>query len=340
MSTTEQRASDLELRPLSPKATPEVFRAAQRLVSIKTALDDLCRSHRSVWIVEQLCSQTLNSAHSALDGQAFLWAVVPFIQDAEPEVPALVPLETMIGESWRWHECTGTSTTAEELQAYLTNPDRAFRTNRDASLSTCVAPLGLTVAFEGKNRVRFLRDRGVKYIPSAVAVAGYPTPDRLKIFHVYVGSERKSWCVLDDRWLEPLVLPALTHVILDAYGVESFYSWLGQWPKIEMVEAAAKAKTRERSIEPIDLQRLRQRELEHLGTEDWVISSFLDLNLYRIRWKPLLWGAFLIAGTTLAARLYSEGLAERSSWGLVGLATGVAVAWCCPVIRARRKHVS
>ncbi|MCC8799089.1 hypothetical protein [Xanthomonas euvesicatoria] len=310
------------------------------MVGVKRLLDDLCRSRRSSWIIEQICPDLLNAAHSALDGDGFLAAVVPFVGDEGAETPALVPVDSMIGESWKWRECTSSWRSADELESYLTAPERAFRSDPDASLSTYLDRLGLAVAFEGKNRVRFLHDRGVEYMPSAVALASYPAPERLKIFHVRTPRGNTAWCVLDDRWLEPLMLPAVSHAILDPYGVKTSYRWPSSWPAIAAVEEALERNTGVRPHDPVDLEQLRdwQTEMEKQG--EWITSSVLALSIHRLRWRPVLIGFI----STLVAALISDRMpgpyAAQVSWALSGAAMGFAVAWCAPLLRARRKHVT
>ncbi|MEQ7884117.1 hypothetical protein ABQY09_02690 [Xanthomonas hortorum pv. hederae] len=316
------------------------MRGARHVVDVKRLLDDLCGPSRSSWIVEQLCPGLFNAAQSALDGDAFLAAVVPFVEEEAAEVPALVPVSAMIGESWKWHECTSSWRSADELEVYLTAPERAFRSDPDASLSTYVEALGLAVAFEGKNRVRFLRDRGVEHVPSAVAIAGYPAAERLKIVHVQTGRGKRAWCVLDDRWLEPLILPAVSHAILDPYGVRTLHRWPSDWPKAGAVEKALERAAGGRPHQPVDLRQLLDRQAELESQDEWIHTSAIGLDVYRLRWRPVLMGVTGVLLATFASAVLPAPYAGPLSWGLSGAAVGFAVAWCAPLLRARRRHVA
>lgn len=332
--------SDVQLELVARPSSEQVLRGAEFVVTVKQTLDDLCGPGRSSWIVEQLCPHLFNAAQSALDGHAFLTAVIPFVGDEAPESPALVPVKLMIGESWKWHECTSTWRSADELGAYLTAPERAFRKDPDASLSTYVESLGLAVAFEGKNRVRFLRDRGVELVPSAVAVAAYPAAERLKILHVQTALGKRSWCVLDDRWLEPLTLPAVSHAILDPYGVKTLHHWPSGWPATEAVEDALKHAASARPHEPVDLHKLRDRQAELAGREEWIHTSAIGLNVHVLRWRPVLLGVLGVLGASFVAPNLPAQYAGQLSWGLSGASVGFAIALCVPLLRARRKHVA
>lgn len=332
--------TELQLETVSSPASDRVVRGAQHVVEVKRLLDDLCGPSRSTWIVEQLGPHLFNTAQSALKGDAFLAAVVPFVGEKAAEVPALVPVRAMIGESWKWHEGTSSWRSADELEMYLTAPERAFRSDPDASLSTYVEALGLAVAFEGKNRVRFLRDRAVEHMPSAVAIAAYPAADRLKVLHVQTSRGKRSWCVLDDRWLEPLILPAVSHAILDPYGVTTLHRWPSVWPATEAVEEALEQAAGARPHQPVDLHRLQDRQTEMESQDEWVHTSAIRLDVYRLRWRPVLIGVACVLVAALVSAKLPAPYAGPLSWGLFGSAVGFAVAWCAPLLRARRRHVT
>jgi len=324
-------------------ANDRLVRAARDVVRIKETLDDLCHSYYGSWIVQRLCPQLPNAAGSATVGSAFLAAVLPFVGDKAPEVPGLIDVSVVIGESWSWRaHSPGSQMGEEELQAFLTAPERAYRANKQASLTTYVAPLGLAVAYEGKNRVRFLRNRGVKQMPSAVAIADYPTSDRLRIYHVQTVQGKHAWCVLDDRWLEPLPLPEVTHRMLDPYGVDTG-RWPRDWPSVEQVLDAIAEAAKTAFHEPVDLQRLREwkakaEDLE-ARSESWSNASIMALDVYRPRWRLVLGGLVGLLAASFVTQHLLAGWRDAASWGLTGLAVGLNVAWCAPLIQARRKHI-
>jgi len=333
-------ANSLQLEPVPQPASDRVLHGARRVVEVKRQLDDLCGTSRTSWIVEQLCPQLFNAAQSALDGDAFVAAVIPFIGPEAAEVPAFVPVASMIGESWKWHECTTSWRNAEELEAYLTAPERAYRTDPDASLSTYIVPLGLAVAFEGKNRVRFLRDRGVEHIPSVVALADYPAADRLEIFKVAGDQGQCTWCVLDGRWLKQLQLPAVSHMVLGPYGVPTRHCWPREWPAIGLVHEAVAEASSSYLGDPVDLHKLRVRHQAASDMHEWVNASVSGLSgVYKMRWGLVLPGFALILAASFVTERLPGTWAIGSKWGLCGLVTGLLLAWGAPLIRARRKHL-
>lgn len=331
--------ADLQKIPLT--ATAPVVEAARRLVRIKEALDDLCASQNTTWAVNQLCPGLFNAAMSATDGNSFVSAIVPFVGAAGPETPGLLDLGILIGESWRWKECFTSSPTAGELETYLTETERACRGNQDASLTTLIEPLGLAVAHEGKNRVRFLRDRGVEYIPSAVAYADYPAPERLRIFHLRQQAEDAVWCVLDRRWLRPLALPQLTHLILDPYGVSTSRTWPADLPSLDLVRDAVARSGRGpgRSCEPIDLNAIADRQRLDLEREEWIPTSLLSLEVYRPRWQLVTAACAAMSGGFIGVRYLPDPISGPATWATAGMVLGAVLACCSPWVRARRKHL-
>jgi len=122
-------------------------------------------------------------------------------------------VDAVIGESWRWRECTPGGRSEEELEQHLLHPQRAFKDEQESSRITLIPELGIGFASEGKNRILFLRDRGVDLMPSSVAIAPYPAADRLLMIYLQSEGWTGAVCVLDGRWVRPLALPELSRLV-------------------------------------------------------------------------------------------------------------------------------
>jgi hypothetical protein len=158
-----------------------------------------------------------------------------------------VPTAQTIGASWRWHTEFVQEHKREDLLAFLQSPERAMPRARERAEYFWIKPLGLFLAHEGKNRVGFLRDMNVDWIPARVFPCGYVAPERLTLYELGPRERTSWWAVLDGTWLEPVVHPNWALPILRAYGVRETSDWPTTFPSIELTTAAL----RERVPDPV-----------------------------------------------------------------------------------------
>ncbi|MBD3697600.1 hypothetical protein IE981_14685 [Klebsiella pneumoniae] len=109
---------------------------------------------------------------------------MPFLDLAHSLHPrrARVPLDRLLGESWRWRQPSSSSRSVTALADYLLDDDRSLPGDRDQAIVFEIAPLGLWFAHEGKNRVHFLRSGGATEMPAMVTTVDYPAAERLALY--------------------------------------------------------------------------------------------------------------------------------------------------------------
>lgn len=308
----ENTALPAALEVIKLECSPAVRAAAGQLVASKYTLDSLCRSESGRWLVNRTCPQLLNLAQSALVPSGFFHAVLPFAGPAGDEQPALVPVDAVIGESWRWRQCTPGGRSEEELEQLLLNPRKAFKDEEEASRITLIPELGVGFANEGKNRILFLRDRGVDLMPSSVAIACYPAADRLLMIYLHSEGWTGAVCVLDGRWVRRLILPELSRLVLSAYGVPIASHWPGDWPSAEKIAHAIKEAERGTGVQlrPIDLHELESPANETLAHPVPAATSLFAACAHLLLWRKLLgaacMSAFVAAGALLLPAPWSE----------------------------------
>lgn len=331
----EKAAFAAELEVLELCCEPTVRAAARQLVASKYTLDSLCWSESGRWIVKGTCHQLLNMAQSAVVPQGFVNAVLPFAGPAGEERPALVPVDAVIGESWRWRECAPDGRSEEELEQFLLHPRRAFKGEEEASRITLIPELGVGYASEGKNRILFLRGRAVDLMPSSVAIATYPAADRLlMIYHQCEGLSR-AFCVLDGRWVRPLPLPELSRLMLSAYGVTITSRWPGDWPSAELVVGTIKEAERGAGVllQPIDLLEIESPDVEEPHHSEPVSTSLLAACAHRLLWGRLLGVAFVASLAAACACLLPATWSLTVLSGITGLYLGAAAVLLGPLVK-------
>lgn len=316
---------------------PELKSVVRQVVSCKDTLDDLCRTESGRWLVRRTCPQLLNLAQSALPPQGFVHAVFPFIEFSSEERPGLIDLQILIGEPWKWRTCRATGRTADELEAYLLDPLRARMNDEQASRTTLIAELGIAFASEGKNRVRFLRDRGVRAMPSSIALASYPAAHRLRVIRLAADGRNSTFCVLDDRWVRPLLLPELTQMVLSVYGVATERSWPAGWPGIEAVMASIEERTRDGALllQPVDLHRLPIPATAGAPPAESSPTSLMATHSHRLRWNRILYAAAAVVSVAGCAPLLPEPWNRNLLWAAAGLLIGGGALLFAPLIKTQ-----
>ncbi|MEW6343046.1 MAG: hypothetical protein AB1704_20485 [Pseudomonadota bacterium] len=214
------------------------------LVDAKYLVDAL--AHKRVG--RRLTGAFHDGSRGPKEGSEIFCAILPFadIERDGEEFSALVPTAQTIGASWKWQTDSVKEHDREDLLALLQSPERAMPRAWERAEYFWIKPLGLFLAHEGKNRVGFLRDMNVDWIPARVFPCNYVAPELLTLYKVGLRERTCWWAVLDGTWLEPLAHPGWALPVLRAYGVHETSDWPAAFPSIELTTAAL----RERRPDP------------------------------------------------------------------------------------------
>lgn len=320
-------------RVLDGAKSPALREAVARLVERKYQLDEWATCPSMFWA---LPSRFLSFRSGEIDSFAFFHAVMPFgyLDIEEAEFAAYVPTEFVLGRSSRWNPSSVPHNQREELVAHLTHADRASMDRGDTAEYVWIRPLGLWIAYEGKNRVRFLSEMGVSHIPSCISVRDYPAPERIARYAVSVGEREEMWAVLDSRFVQRQHAYALAEEILDAYGVPQPAKWPSSFPAVEKLlkvferEQQGKLKKAMR----VDMNPLMERaELDR---------SVLNCSFGELKDVALNPGPWVVMGVACTASLLIFGwathpLAKVACAIVFGACVGMTSLLALPVFRAR-----
>lgn len=135
-------ASKTGIKAAAISAERRLWGVVRNIVSVKDALDAALKSPASSVLVPP---ELLNAANSAIDVSAFTGAVVPFLDLTHSlhSRRARIPLDRLLGESWRWLEPSSSSRSVTALSDYLLEDDRSLPGDRDQAIVSEIAPLGL-----------------------------------------------------------------------------------------------------------------------------------------------------------------------------------------------------
>lgn len=335
-------ASETRIEAAATSAERMLWSAVRNIVAAKDALDAALKSPASsVFVPPEL----RNAASSVIDVSAFTRAVVPFLDLTHSlhSQRARVPLDRLLGESWRWQQPASSSRSVTALADYLLEDDRSLPGDRDQAIVFEIAPLGLWFAHEGKNRVHFLRSGGATEMPAMVTTVDYPAAERLALYRLLISGREELWCVLDGRRARRLLLPQLTHALLMAYGVAPASVWPQDLPSpLAVAEVLQERMPRLEIGEDVDLEQLRDRILKNTSEE-----VFTELNLFeilaagplRVRWRWIASAcAICLGGLALSLILPQpwDGQARLLISGGIG---GFVACLLFPWLRVRRKHL-
>lgn len=268
------------------------------------------------WVPERLRGE----GSRAISGDAFARAVVPFLRHAAPgqEHRGAVPVNTLLGCSWKKRTPPKTHAAAASLEAFFLNEDRSLRESEQSAQVDHYPALGLSIAHEGKNRVRFLRDRGVLAMPAAVRNMEYVSFDRITLHHAPCGGgDHELWAVLDGRYAQRMEYASLTMPLLRAAGLSAVTSWPEQLPAIARVRELHQSRGC-MSAEDVDLASLVAEMEREVAGRELVAASIIDLDDVRFDKRAvaiLLGGLALVAG---AAVLVDATWTPDALWGCVG----------------------
>lgn len=227
-----------EIPELHVMCSEEVRAAAAMLVNAKHELDRLSQSAAGALIVAQAYPH--DHPGQTISPFDFACSMFPFFKYCRPTVKAgkrykaLVPTRMVIGESWRWRP--------EHL--HDTDRAKAVKITHDAfsasspahAKAECpqyffIAPLGILVAHEAKNRVALFRELAIPHIPALVSDEYYPAADRIRLFSL----QNVDLAVLDGHIVERVQSLRLSANLLHAYGIAIESKWPGEFPELARV---------------------------------------------------------------------------------------------------------
>lgn len=274
-----------------PDVTPALRAAAERLVAIKVKADALLGSSYAGLLAPELAQISLKT----LDPFGFANLCFPFFENKGARTfPALVPASLVVGDSWQWTENFITRRTPEELANHLLDTRRAIEGDDDCADYFLLAPMGLFIAHEGKNRVRFLRERGASHIPASITTIGYPAAASIQRFRVEISGRIEVWAVLEDCWVQRMPLHAVADEILSAYGIAGPLAWPSRYPTPETVSEHFHSTELTKRVNLVELMGARQK------ADECITASIFDFQVEKWRSKPIfLHSLVLIASAVL-----------------------------------------
>ena len=223
MNESQVSAQITDLRPLEQSISSEQLTAVNRLVQAKYYLDSMVDDGYGNYVTEDLGGGTSGS----LFPSDFVQRVFPFIDGFEPcgsEFSALVPTSQTLGFGCKWRNTKGGE--REARRQFVTDPKRAsLASDIHRAEYMWLKPLGLIMPHEGKNRVDFLREEGVEFIPARVMPYDYPVASRIQIYKINVKGINQCWAILDGEVLQDVEHPLWALPVLTAYNVETFEQW-------------------------------------------------------------------------------------------------------------------
>lgn len=289
-----------------------------RLVRTQVAMDDgLSMPGIRPFIPKHLTTEN----EQAISGAALARHLLPFLSlNGAREEPGRAPLARVLGASWKWKQPYRDS--PEDVINFLTDERRAVPGTEECAELFLVEPLDLYVAHEGKNRVRFLRDAGLEFMPAAITTVPYPAPHRISLFRADVLHQSELWAVLDGDCLTRVSMPELTVPLLTAYGVAPPARWPSDWPDpVDVATALAGPTQLSNLCRTIDLRPLflAMKAAERNGES--VAAAITDIEILKPRWRRIA----LIFAVWLVLMAIASQLPERLGVPVLALLTGTSV---------------
>ena len=246
------------------------------------------------------------SPGQSMEPMSLAFRVLPFLDHTsfDEELSALVPVNQTMGLAWRWQHSTVELHKRAKLTRYLTAVDRAMPDAADRSETFWVQPLGLFLAHEGKNRVAYLEQEGVNYMPSHVRVLDYPAPERMALHEVDNGGPRTVLCILDNKWVSLLECPEWSVPLLKQYGVKEA-RWSPEFPALDLVCLALRSRqeSTESRWKPVcleDIQKIVDEE-----PEDAPLRPIIAHDQFRLCAKAAhIAGGVMLLALMLTSRLW------------------------------------
>lgn len=282
--------------PIPETPRPVLREAVVALVRAKAKIDRMAKGVREEREISVQCGLPAGE-----DGTSFFQEVFPFAGRWDP-IGATelrnVPLDLVMGHSWRWHP----ENVITEDRELLRKQFLSCTTGTGRAEVCWIVPLGLFLAHEGKNRIEFLRAEGATHYPALTTPYDYPAPERLMLICEADGPHGDEWwAVLDQDLIKPLHCPDWVRPILTAYGVVTATGWPTSFPSYAAVRQAF-AERRRRQHHPLEDKSISLKELlaREVMAEKEVCVSLADLPGVRLRrgWKKTM--VALAAGAAIA----------------------------------------
>ncbi|MBJ7223503.1 MULTISPECIES: hypothetical protein [unclassified Brenneria] len=316
-----------------------MHKAVRLVIAAKAEMD---RALREPGLRPLLPLEIANAAYSAFCAPSFMHALLPHLDTGNTlgRRRARIPLDCLIGESWKWRSPDPRRRSADELAAYLLDDARSADGDTDQAWVFQIQPFDLYVACEGKNRVQFLRDHGEQDMPARVTKIAYPDAERLALYTLGVAGRDECWCVLDGRQASRVLMPHLTTPLLGLLGVK-----LQRWPDSLLPGSAFIQALQERphqhdATRPIDIAPLRAwlaRETDAAGAGDLSLIELILQGQARPRWKPLRAAAIAFVAGCAGGLMLPAPWNDQAAMFMVGLLSGVTAACALPWLKARRR---
>lgn len=275
--------------PIIKHTDQKLCEVAEVFVAAKVRLDEIGRMYGGRLVTSQVAR---DEQSYSTDPFGFAYEFLPFFRthrhgpddSSPPRYKALVPTTLVMGESWSWRPATRTQ---EDIDNVVRITFEAFANSdtksphRDCAQYTFVKPLGVFLAYEGKNRVALFNHLGHPHIPAVVTETGYPDANRIRLFLL------RDVClaVLDNRHVQRVTAPYLVKGLLEAYGVSIEKKWPDEYPSLWRVldEFDRLRHTPRYFGEQADLHDVTDVER---AEEAWVPACLMDLDDLRMpEWK-------------------------------------------------------
>lgn len=218
-STDPDQPSTLQLG-----VTPQMESAAAELCDLKILMDRQSRSDGGQPFINDWMN--VLGGTCAFHGDTFLRLVVPFLlwtsreDEKNPWFRAYVDPQHVLGASIKGGPG---SVREDEVASRIEQYAHDFDGDPPRPQYVWIQPLGILCAHEGKHRVAFMRALAQPAIAAWVKQRGYPAPDRIRLIEPDpMPGKRDEWlALLDDRYLQVVQRPAITRMMLNAYGVKT-----------------------------------------------------------------------------------------------------------------------
>lgn len=309
----------------------EALRAEIRtLVDSKYLVDGLARERAG----QRLTGAFHDGARGPRHGAEIFRDILPFsdIKCDGEEFSALVPTAQTIGASWRWHTASVLENERADLLAFFQSPERATPRAGERAEYFWIKPLGLFLADEGKNRVGFLRDMKVDWIPARVFPCSYVARERLTVYKVGARERPSWWAVLDGTWLEPIQHPAWALPVLRAYGVRETSDWPSAFPSIDITKTTLReCSTNGVSDRPfaINLQLVLEKDAYR---NELISTSLLDIDAMPMPWRFVI--AMMVCSIVAMVLIGAVPARWDDLRVVVGILAGVGIgAMIAPMLR-------
>lgn len=225
------------LQPVLLGVSDAINRAAREIVRTKSILDKAVGSQGAA----MLCGDLHDGAYGPAEPIPFLQRILPFgylMEEVAPYQPALVPTANTLGCSWKWCRNDLNDQKAQEQRERLDNHQALLDGTLDPATYHWIKPLGIFTPGEGKNRVDFFREEGIKSIPAQVSEWTYLEPHRIVIYSIKSSAFTATWAVLDGRWVENVTNPDWTLPLMTAYRVKTTERWPASFPAPQAIMLA------------------------------------------------------------------------------------------------------